>query len=257
MNDFSILSTDNIEDDEDTARRSAEAIRFIAAAMDAMGESGSVSVTPGAERVFPVAWGWFAYIVRSGALIALAHEHGFRHECGPNSRVVIQYTLALQWLIEGGDAAVDVVEKAAHISVAELHKELSATGWPLPQGWTLVAPADPPAKGGALHHQFDNFKAMCALYDGGPQLYVPYKLQSSYIHPSYVAARAYADLDQPERLSLYAVTDTFANLVDTTRCVVQAALALAVVLSDCALADAAHKAQQAWGSEIALWQRVP
>ena len=256
MNDFDILSSENIKDDEDTARRSVEAIRIIAAAMDTLGDAGSATAKPGTARVFPVAWGWFAYIVRCGSLISLAHQNGFRHECGPTSRVVIQYTLALQWLVEGGDAAVDAVERAAHISNAALSKELIRTEWKLPEGYTLAEAADPPAKGGALLHQLENFKALCDLYDGADQLYVPYRLQSGYIQPSYVAARAYADPDRPEQLSTRAVTDTFANLVDTTRCVIQAALAVAELLEDSVLADAAAAAQKAWGAAIELWQRA-
>lgn len=256
MNDFAILSSENIKDDEGTARRSVEAIRIIAEAMDALGDAGSATAKSGTARVVPVAWGWFAYIVRCASLISLAHQNGFRHECGPTSRVVIQYTLALQWLIEGGDAAVDVVEKAEHISAGKLAKELADTEFPLPEGYTLATPIDPPTKSGALHNQFDNFKDMCKLYQDGPQLYVPYKLQSSYIHPSYVAARAYADPDRPERLSTRAVTDTFANLVDTTRCIIQAALALAELLEDSVLSDATAEAQKAWGAGIELWQRT-
>jgi hypothetical protein len=256
MNDFDILSSENIKDDEDTARRSIEAIRIIAAAMDTLGDAGSATAKPGTARVLPVAWGWFAYIVRCGALISLAHQNGFRHECGPTSRVVIQYTLTLQWLIEGGDEAVDAVETAAHNSNAALSKELIRTEWKLPEGYALAEAADPPARGGALLHQLENFKALCDLYDGADQLYVPYRLQSGSIHPSYVAARAYADPDRPERLSTRAVTDTFANLVDTARCVIQAALALAELLEGSVLADAAAEAQKAWGAAVELWQRT-
>jgi hypothetical protein len=89
-----------------------------------------------------------------------------------------------------------------------------------------MQPVARPAKSGALEHQFDNFKAMCALYEGGDQLYVPYRVQSGNAHRSYVGAMAYI-VPETGELSVTAVTDTSAYLVDTTRCVIQAGHAFA------------------------------
>jgi hypothetical protein len=68
-------------------------------------------------------------------------------------------------------------------------KELTDTGWPLPTGFALQ-PGDRAAKSGALKHQLENFKAMCALYVGGDQQYVLYTVQSGNAHPSYIGAMA-------------------------------------------------------------------
>ena len=124
-------------------------------------------------------------------------------------------------------------ERRAH----DLEKELNDTGWPIPAGFTMQHPTKP-AKSGALEHQIDNFKAMCALYTGGDQLYVPYRLQSGYAHPSYVGAMAYL-VPRKGELSPTAVTEPTvpAYLLDTTRCLTQAGHAFAALLVDNHLAD--------------------
>ena len=78
---------------------------------------------------------------------------------------------------------------------------------------------------------------MCALYDGGPQQYVPYRVQSANAHPSYVGARAYI-IPETGEPSTTAVTDSYAYLTDAARCVIQAGHAFALLLTDTALADA-------------------
>jgi hypothetical protein len=59
-----------------------EAIRIVAAALDQVAVAGaSQSLAPGAsQRVFLLAYGWFASIVRTGKLIVLGHQNGLRHD---------------------------------------------------------------------------------------------------------------------------------------------------------------------------------
>ena len=256
MNSASTPSLDDFKDDQVTADRATEAIHIITAGLDALGESGSVTRAPSATaRVFPLAFGWFAAAVRNGQLVALAHENGLRHECAANARLVLQHALAVQWVIEGGDPAVAAVEADGHRRAFDLVKELTDTGWPVPAGFSMQ-PGGRPTKSGALEHEFENFKAMCALYDGGPQQYVPYRVQSANAHPSYIGAMAYI-VPETGELSTTAVTDSYAYLVDTARCVIQAGHAFAPLLTDTALADAVDRAEAALGIEFALWRRLP
>jgi hypothetical protein len=255
VNTTSTSSPDDFQDDQATAERAAAAIRIIVAALDAMGQEGPVTRAPTVTaRVFPLAFGWFAAIVRNGELVALAHENGLRHESAANARLVLQHSLALQWLIEGGDQAVDAVEADGHRRAFDLVKELRDTGWPVPEGFTLQ-PGPRPPKSGALQQQFDNFKDMCALYDGGNQQYVPYKVQSSAAHPSYVGAMAYA-VPEAGELSTTAVSDSYVYLIDTARCVILAGHAFAALLTDTFLAGAVAQAEAALGAEFALWRRI-
>lgn len=249
--------TNDFEDDAATAQRAMAAVGIMAAALDSIAKAGlSQSLTSAAtQRVFLLAYGWFASIVRNSELIALAHENGLRHECAANSRLVLQYTLALQWLTEGGELAADAVEADGERRAHDLERELRETGWPIPAGFTMQHPIKP-AKSGPLEHQIDNFKAMCAVYMGGDQLYVPYRLQSGYAHPSYVGAMAYVVREKGE-LSPTAVTETYSYLLDATRCLIQAGHAFARLLGDNRLATEVAKAERTLGIEFSLWQRLP
>lgn len=250
---------DNFNDDEDTARRATEAIRIIVAALDAIGAAGSLTRRPSISgQVFMLAYGWFATVVRNGQLVALAHVNGLHHECASNARVVLQHGFALQWIIEGGDAAFDAVVAAAERHRHDLTKELDDTKWPLPDGFTR--PTGPrPAKKGAIQQQFENFKDMCALYDDGRKAYIPFKLESASVHPSYSSAMAYINVtaDGVPEPSTTAVSDSFAYLVETARCVIQAAHAFASLPTDTLLADAVLKAEAAFGITVPQWRRLP
>ena len=248
--------TNDFADDQATADRAIAAIRIMAAALDKIAEAGPAQpqAPTSTQRAFLLAYGWFAAIVRTGELIALGHENGLRHECAPSARMVLHHTLALQWLIEGGESAVDALQADAERRSYDLVKELKETKWPIPAGFTMHAQTKP-AKSGALEEQVDNFKAMCQLYKGGDQLYVPFKLQSGYVHPSWVGAQAYL-IPEEGALSPTAVTDTNAHLVDTARSVILAGHAFALLLNDPFLANEVANAEGTLGMPFALWQRL-
>lgn len=247
---------DEFADDAQTAGRASEAIKVMVTALDALGSMDGPVMAPGVSpRVFPIAYGWFAAVVRNSQLIALAHQHGLRHECAANARLILQHTLALQWLVEGGEPAAETVEDAQHRQMHALVKEVVDTKWPVPAGLE-APPGSPPPKKGRLANDFDNFKDMCKLYDGGPQLYVPYKLTSSNAHPSYTGAMAYL-VPETGELSTTAVTDTYAHLVDSTRCLIQAGHIFAPLIIGTAMADAVVEAETALGMQFGLWQRLP
>jgi hypothetical protein len=104
-----------------------------------------------------------------------------------------------------------------------------------------------------------------ALYDGGDQhggdqhggdqQYVPYKVQSSAAHSSYVGAMASAVPDARE-LSTTAVSDSYVYLIDTARFVILAGHAFVTLLTDTSLADAVTQAEVALGIEFALCRRL-
>lgn len=255
VTDASTSNSDDFQDNQATAKRAAVAIGIITATLDALDEAGSLTRQPSVPaRVFPLAYGWFAAIVRNAQLIALAHKNGLRHECAANARLVLQHTLALQWLIEGGDPAVDAIEADGQRRAFDLVKELTDTGWPVPAALTM-RPSNRPAQGGALEHQFGNFKAICSLYSGGAQLYVPYRLQSGNAHPSYAGAMAYI-VPESGKFSTTAVTDSYAYLIDTTRCVIQAGHAFGPLVIDTSIESAVTRAETTLGTEFALWQRL-
>lgn len=115
---------------------------------------------------------------------------------------------------------------------------------------------EPPRKSGALEQQIDNFKDMCALYDGGDKQYVLYRLQSGYAHPSYIGAMRYI---APETGQPYAtaVSDSYVYLIETARCVILASHAFASLLADPSLSEATNQAETTLGMKFGLWRRLP
>lgn len=248
--------SDAFADDEATAARAAKAIHILTDALDALYAAGSVTRAPDASpRVVPIAYGWLAATLRHAQLVALGHEHGLRHETSSTARVVLQHAMAVQWLIEGGDAAVDALEADGHRRAFDLIKELKDTNWAIPPELTMNPTVRPPKKG-ALEEQIDNFKAMCQVYDNGQQSYVPFRVQSANTHPSYVGAMAYL-VPETGELSAEAVTDSNAYLLDSARCAIQAVKAFAPLFADTTLTTAAQQAEEAFGIPIALWVRRP
>ena len=84
---------------------------------------------------------------------------------------------------------------------------------------------------------------------------MPYRVQSSAAHPSYVGAMAYT-VPEADRLSTTAVSDSYVYLIETARFVILAGHAFATLLVDTFLADAVSQAEAALGIEFALWQRL-
>lgn len=249
-------SPDDYVDDAATAARATKAIGILIDALNSLEAAGSVNRAADASpRVFPIAYGWFVATLRHAQLVALGHEHGLFHETSATARVVLQHAMAVQWVIEGGDAAVDAVEADGHRRAYDLGKELKDTGWDIPAALTMLPTTKPPAKSGALEEQVENFKAMCQLYDNGQTSYVPFRLQSANTHPSYVGAMAYLVAETAE-LSATAVTDSYAFLVDSARCAIQATKAFAALLADTDLDDATEQAEEAFGVGIGLWERT-
>lgn len=77
MSTTSESPTNDFEDSQATADRAVAAIRIIAATLDGVAKAGpSQALTPTTtSRVFLLAYGWFASIVRTGELIVLGHEN--------------------------------------------------------------------------------------------------------------------------------------------------------------------------------------
>jgi len=90
---------------------------------------------------------------------------------------------------------------------------------------------------------------MCTLYEGGDQLYVPYRVQSGNAYPSYVGAMAYI-VPETGELSVTAVTDTSAYLVDTRDASFRAGHAFAPLLTDTAMAARCARPRRYWASSL-------
>jgi transcriptional regulator with XRE-family HTH domain len=248
-----IETTGAFEDDAATARRAEKVLEQLNAALDRLVSEGSIEAKPStSERVFHLAYGWWAFMVRSGNAVLALRRYGLEHEASPIVRTVLQHGLVLQWLVDTGDSAVDSIEQDADANVRLLLKTMAASDWPPVAGLTMTPPPMPQVRNSSVE-KLRNFAALCRDYNAY-QLYVPFRLLSAYVHPTSVGAMAYLD-EQTGNLSPVALSTSNALVIQTAMCLIQASKAFGQLLAKNSLRDAVMRAESTLGIEVAMWSR--
>jgi hypothetical protein len=158
------------------------------------GELDSLNVSADANRrVALLAYGWWMRCVRTGEAIRLLHAAGLGQEASPLVRTLMHHELALKWLAAEPELAIEAVDYQHEVETNKVVSELHKRKWQIPDVGPLPKkPKGPSPEGMGLLHSFD------ALGDrvDRPNHYVPYRLESSYIHPSWLGASTYIDEDE-------------------------------------------------------------
>lgn len=241
-----------IADNEETARRALDVIAILNDALDSLTQTGSVDVGADKQRVFYVAYGWWASITRSSRAVAMLYEAGLGHEAGPIVRTILQHTLALHWLVDVGDDALDAVAEYGDDNTRLLLKTMADAKWLLPDGVDATAPPEP-AEPHPLKNKIKVFEQLCIAYDART-LYVPYRLLSAQIHPSPSGANAYIDLASEELLG-NAKSESYGQLIDTARSLIQAGHVIGPLLEQDTIREAVARAEDRLGVRFGLWTR--
>lgn len=133
-------------DETNNIHRSISAIAHIVEAFDALAATGSVRLTEGSNRIFKAAYGWWVHIIRGSQAIALLYDNGLSHETAPNVRSLLEHAVALRWLVETGDHAVDAVKEYGDSKHRELREAMQQANWPTIPGLDMRSPTapDPP-----------------------------------------------------------------------------------------------------------------
>jgi len=236
--------------DEATAGRAESAIEVMASALENLRSAGSVQVVHGRDRVFLLAYGWWAFIVRSSEAVVVLRRADLGHEASPVVRGILQHGIILQWVVDTGDSAVDAVAEYGDDNIRKLLNTMTEAKWPLIEGLTMAA-APAPAVPNPLVHKIEDFSQLCVAYDAR-QLYVPFRLLSAYVHPTMVGARAYIDETAVE-LSPIALTDDSPLVIQAAMCLIQAAKVFNKLLVGNPLGSAIAEAEDRLGTEVALW----
>jgi transcriptional regulator with XRE-family HTH domain len=241
-------------DDNLEAAEGAEAVieRFNAA-LDRLPLKTSIQSMPSTSRdLFWLAYGWWAFIVRSSDAVLVLRRSGLEHEASPIVRTILQHSLTLQWLVDTGDDAVDAVREYAESSNRQLLKTMSQSEWPPVKGLTIEMPPKRVAPG-PLVTRLRNFALLCKSYNA-EQLYVPLRLLSSYVHPTTVGAWAYID-DASGELSPTATSASNALIIQTALCLTQATKTFNRLLADDSLSNTIDQAEEIIGVEVEEWPR--
>jgi hypothetical protein len=236
--------------DEATVSRAESAIETMTSALEGLSSEGSVQIVHGRERVFLLAYGWWAFIVRCSQAVVVLRRAGLGHEAGPIVRGILQHGMVLQWLVDTGDDAVDAVAEYGDNNVRKLLRTMTDAKWPPVEGLTMSAPPAP-VRRNPLVHRIEDFSQLCIAYDAR-QLYVPFRLLSAYVHPTMVGARAYID-EATVELSSNALGDDSPFLIQTTMCLIQATKVINQLLAGGPLRAAISQAEDLLGMEVGLW----
>lgn len=171
------------------AARADQVIAELIAAFDAVVAAEQASTLQQDLGRLRCMYGWWAWINRSSKLLLAAAAAGLEHEAAPNMRSILEHTLAMLWVLDEGDTALDAVEAAWKVRQGELYDELVAAGWPVPDGVTRADKVEHPRMRRIL-----KIHRLFVAYDAH-HLYIPYRMLSTHVHPSAKGAAAYLSDD--------------------------------------------------------------
>jgi hypothetical protein len=242
-----------LRDDEATAVRSERAITILTDALEDFACRGSVRLA-GSRRVFMTAAGWWIGMTRSAQAVVVLRRAGLEHESGPIVRTILQHGLVLQWLVDGGDQAVDAVAQYGHDNLRKLLQTLSDANWELPEGFAVPVLPAPSSALQPLVDRLKVFERLCVEYRA-KHVYVLFRLLSGYAHPTSTSAMAYVDAGT-DSLTSRAASPGRAHVIQTAMCLIQAGHAVSSLVADDPLRSALVDAEKALGCQITAWSRL-
>jgi hypothetical protein len=228
---------------ESMRERAVGTIKILVKAFDNLTGAGEVDVPNEHADVFIAVYGWWAWLNRTSKLVLIAHDAGLGHEAAPNVRTILEHTLVMQWVADVGADALATLIALDSERRRKFIDELTAAGWPVPEGVTA-----PPRVTHPMKRKIENFQELCITYDAR-SLYVPYRMLSSNVHPTGSGAMDYVTEDNhlaahPRR------DDSEANLAIVAVSLIQAALTINSLLERDTLVAAISDARKRLGAEI-------
>lgn len=143
-------------------------------------------VVPKQRRVsFAVGFGWWLRTLRTADGIRLLHEAGLSQEASPLLRTILHHTGALEWLRLHPEEVIEALQEEHVQRQHDLAGQAARRDWDL-AGLDL---GQRPQKQKGLQY-LRKFEEMCE-HIGVGNLYVAYKLESAYAHPSALSADVY------------------------------------------------------------------
>lgn len=151
---------------------------------------GSFEV-PYEQRVpFALGFGWWMRILRTAEGICLLHEAGLSQEASPLLRTLLHHTAALEWLRLFPDEVLDALREEHEQRRHDLADHATRRDWEF-SGLNLGQRPEKKKLDGLRYLR--EFEKMCD-HVHATNLYVAYKLESAYAHPSGLSADTYIQL---------------------------------------------------------------
>lgn len=158
----------------------------------------SIEVREDTGRAAVMAHGWYMRVRRSAEAIRVLDDVGYSHEAAPLRRSMIEHALALHWLADATEAAVDAL-LVSHQERMRRIRESMTDDWPVDRG--LFDPILNSSIPSSPEMTYLAFKHLCDRYDQS-DLFVAWLLETSHSHPSFSSAVAYTEGESIEELVL-------------------------------------------------------
>lgn len=203
--------------------------------LDALAGFEELSVlraSPNSSRLVQVLMPWCIQVHRHARAILLLIDDGFGHEARLLMRAAIEYSITMQWVAAVGDSAVEAVISEYQRSSNNIIREAEGGPLELPKTVSDMIYGQVPVFSPEAE-TLKRFQSICENFGGRDSIYVVYRFESRYVHPSWAAAVSYlcGDIDGGE-FSFDPSTPT-EPIVSMTACaVVWAGYALDSVLAE-------------------------
>lgn len=156
---------------------------------------GSLWLKDSHRRATHLAHGWYMRVLRTSASVMLMREYGFCAESWPLRRAALEHVIALRWLAEKGEDAIDVVVRAHGESSRRRQESLRAADWGAADWdvWEAVIEGAKTHTGNVSEsHILTNMKARVEKY-GHPSDMASWLIETHHSHPGWVTAQPYFD----------------------------------------------------------------
>ena len=176
-------------------RSAADAIRTLGELPPSLTDlSAPVGLTDAAV----VGFGWWLRVLRTAEGILLMHDAGLSHEASPLLRTVLHHTVAIEWLRQNSEEVLEALHYEHALRRQTVGQKATERNWDL-DGVKLGPPPRGDKPEGLKY--LSQFEKLCDRV-GAPDVYMAYKVESTYAHASGLSADTYVELDDSDRLEL-------------------------------------------------------
>ncbi|WP_112248103.1 DUF5677 domain-containing protein [Kribbella monticola] len=145
-----------------------------------------------------VAHGWYVRIRQTCRALLLLHSNDFGDEASPLRRSIIEHAVALYWLVDAKETALDALSRQ-HQGRTKLTADNLGEGWSITRedlSRILDAEIDP-----SPQETYLKFTHQCQKY-GFSEIMVAWLTETATCHPSLLSAESYVDETDGQRVLL-------------------------------------------------------
>lgn len=148
---------------------------------------GDVDVPRKSATAVVLGFGWWMRSIRTAGCVQLLYKRGLAQEASPVLRTLLLHAAAIEWLRQYPDEALDAVNYEHEDYRQKLYQKANERDWEL-KGVKLGPPPSGDKPAGLEYLR--QVERLCERI-GSEHLYVAYKIESPYSHPSALSADTY------------------------------------------------------------------